>query len=91
MEDQSKWFLIDWEDAATPPTSAQPSFARASHSPDVFHDGHGPEVDIWAIGYLIGTSTATGISAQLRALGERICKESRELCAVTVLELVHKC
>ena len=39
-----------------PPTLGKPSFDKVTHSPDVFRDGHGPEVDIWAIGYLIQTS-----------------------------------
>ena len=91
MDAESKRFLIDWEDADTPPISAQPSFARASHSPDIFRDGHGPEVDIWAVGHLIRTPTTAGVSAQLRVLGERIRKESHKLCAVAVLELVHDC
>ena len=42
-DDESKWFLIDWEDATMPPTFAQPLFAKDTHSPDIFRDGHGPE------------------------------------------------
>ena len=86
-EDQSKRFLIDWEDAAMPPTLAQPSFAKDTHSPDIFRDGHGPEVDIWAIGYLIRTSTVAWHSAEMMRLGVRICEESS---AQEILALLTK-
>ena len=91
IEDKSKWFLIDWEYAATPPTFAQLSFMKETHSPDIFHDGHGPEVDIWAIGHLIQTSTATKFLGGMWVLGERICKESHELTAQEVLVLLASC
>ena len=73
-----------------PPTLAQPSFAKDTHSPDIFRDGHGPEVDIWAIGYLIRTSTVAGHSAEMMRLGVRICEESHELSAQEVLALLTK-
>ena len=90
IEDESKWFLIDWEDAAMPPTSAaaQPFFTKETHSPAIFHDEHGPEVDIWAIGYLIRTSKALWRSVEMIRVGERICEESRELSAQEVLVLL---
>ncbi|TFK17847.1 hypothetical protein FA15DRAFT_300792 [Coprinopsis marcescibilis] len=49
IEDPSRWFLIDWEDASGPETVAQPYFMRETHSPDIFHDNHGAEVDIWGV------------------------------------------
>lgn len=52
-EDASKWFLIDWDDAATSPTRAATHLDRLSHSAAVFRDNHGAEVDIWAVGKLI--------------------------------------
>ncbi|CAA7260723.1 unnamed protein product [Cyclocybe aegerita] len=91
LEDRSKWFLIDWEDAATPPTRAEPSFTCSSHSPDIFEDGHGPEVDIWGVGYLIITCMAMDVSPKLRALGKRICEESRSMNAEEALALIENC
>lgn len=88
MEDESKWFLIDWEDAASPPTKAKPSFTKENHSPAIFHDDHGKEVDIWAIGHLITTSTAVDVPMDLRRIGEQICKESHNLNAEAVLALI---
>ena len=44
--DSDKWFLIDWGDATTIPTYAAPHLSKDSHSPNVFHDNHGAEVDI---------------------------------------------
>src|SRR5689334_12368527 len=49
----AKWILIDWDDASSPPTSAAKYLAQRSHAPEVFSDGHGGEVDIWAVGKLI--------------------------------------
>ena len=89
--DKSKWLLIDWEDAAVPPTKARPTFSESNHSPAIFSDGHGAEVDIWAIGYLIETSRAIDISPDLKKLGERICEESESLSADEVLILVNNC
>jgi hypothetical protein len=64
------WFLIDWEDAAAPPTTAQPRFSKNNHSPHIFVDGHGAEVDMWGVGELIVQSKAVGISSELRNLGK---------------------
>jgi len=47
------WFLIDWDDATTPPTKARPNLQADTHHPAIAHDGHGAEVDIWAVGELI--------------------------------------
>jgi len=91
IDDKSKWLLIDWEDAAVPPTKARPTFTESNHSPAIFSDGHGTEVDIWAIGHLIETSEAIDISPDLKKLGERICQESELLSAEEVLELVNNC
>jgi hypothetical protein len=51
--DRTKWILIDWDDAATSPTTAATHLDRNSHHPNVFQDGHGAEVDTWAVGKLI--------------------------------------
>ncbi|TFK23108.1 hypothetical protein FA15DRAFT_705765 [Coprinopsis marcescibilis] len=58
VDNPSLWFLIDWEDASGPETAARPDFATETHSPDVFHDGHGAEVDIWGVGLLIENCAA---------------------------------
>ena len=89
FEDPSKWLLIDWEDAAAPPTKAQNDFSRSSHSPAVFEDGHGAEVDIWGVGNLLVTCTAV-IPASLRLLGSRICQESMVLTAQAIHELLRE-
>ncbi|KAJ3493793.1 hypothetical protein NLJ89_g10936 [Agrocybe chaxingu] len=90
VEDQSKWFIIDWEDAAYPPTLAQEDFTPESHSPAIKHDGHGAEVDIWGVGHLI-TSCLTGdISMDLKALGRKICEDSERLTARMVLDMIEE-
>ncbi|KAF8344478.1 hypothetical protein F5887DRAFT_1075528 [Amanita rubescens] len=55
-EDSSKWFLIDWEDASFAPTKAAPHLSQREHSPKVYEDNHGADVDIWAVGRLIFTA-----------------------------------
>jgi len=90
VEDQSKWFIINWEDAASPTTLAQEDFTTKSHSPAIKWDGHGAEVDIWGVGHLIVTNTAVDISANFRALGIRICAELERLSAQEVYDLVNE-
>ena len=46
------WFLIDWSDAATPPTLPASLNAR-NHSPRVREPNHGAEVDIWGVGFCL--------------------------------------
>jgi len=48
-----KWFLIDFDDASLAPTKAMEHLSLDNHHPSVFLDGHGAEVDIWAVGKLI--------------------------------------
>jgi hypothetical protein len=52
------WFLMDFDDASMAPTRAAPHLSHDIHHPGMFQDGHGAEVDIWAVGRLIldGTS-----------------------------------
>ncbi|THU97186.1 hypothetical protein K435DRAFT_857810 [Dendrothele bispora CBS 962.96] len=71
LDDPEKWFVVDWEDAATPPTTAQPHFNSATHSSRIFVDGHGAEVDIWGVGGLIihCSLTALDVTPELRDLG----------------------
>lgn len=49
----SKWFLIDWDDAAIAPTRAAKHLYAKSHSPACHQNNHGAEVDIWGVGKLI--------------------------------------
>jgi len=51
--DPTKWFLIDWDEATTTPTSAATHLAHNYHAPAVFKANHGAEVDIWGVGKLI--------------------------------------
>lgn len=88
IDDESKWLLIDWEDASTKPTFAQRDFARETHSPEVLKDNHGPEVDIWGVGYLITENVEPIIPSPLRELGDRICRESLRLTAQMTRSLV---
>ncbi|GJJ15307.1 hypothetical protein Clacol_009583 [Clathrus columnatus] len=70
LENHNKWFLIDWEDAGTPPTLAQRNFTRKTLSPAIFVDGHGAEVDIWGVGGLILQCEGLNISSELRDPGK---------------------
>jgi len=70
LDNPQKWFIIDWDDAATPPTTAPTHFSRRTHSPGVFTDGHGAEVDMWSVGELILQCGALGISLELKNLGK---------------------
>ena len=86
-DDPSKWFLIDWEGASTKPTLAQRHFTRETHSPAVLEDSHGPEVDIWAVGYLIKHSDGL-IPSEIKDLGDRICRDSLTLTVLETRDLV---
>ena len=72
LGDRRGWFLIDWEDAAVPPTTTPKHFSRNGHSPKIFSNGHGAEVDIWGVGELIVDCGALDISAELRNLGQQM-------------------
>jgi len=88
IEDPSNWILIDWEDAAAPPTKSEPHFHLSEHSPRIREDNHGAEVDIWSVGHLINSSAAADLSGEFRALGKYICEEAHNLSARQVLSLV---
>ncbi|KAF9530554.1 hypothetical protein CPB83DRAFT_892527 [Crepidotus variabilis] len=70
-------------------TSALPYFASATHSPDMFHDGHGPEVDIWGVGHLIKQATCI-LPQEIEDLGSQICRDSHILTAEKTLELAKQ-
>ncbi|KAI9455621.1 hypothetical protein HD554DRAFT_2178403 [Boletus coccyginus] len=69
LEDRLKWFIIDWEEAVLAPGTAELHFKQSTHSPRIFVDGHGTEVDIWGVGGLIMDCEALDISSQLKDLG----------------------
>jgi hypothetical protein len=56
-QDAEKWFLIDWDDASQVPTHAATHLNHKSHSPNVFVDNHGKEVDLWGVGKLVVDSS----------------------------------
>jgi hypothetical protein len=70
LDNPQCWFIIDWDDATWPPTKGASHFHKNSHAPSVHSDGHGAEVDIWGVGELIQTCTASDISPELKALGD---------------------
>jgi hypothetical protein len=69
--DPTKWFLVDWDDASTSPTRAATHLDSSFHSPAVFVDNHGAEVDIWGVGKLIVDACAfvPGISETMVDIG----------------------
>jgi len=69
VDDPTKWFLIDWEDATVAPTKAAKTLRSDTHAPQVFKDGHGAEVDIWGVGQLIMTAPISGLPQSLLDLG----------------------
>jgi hypothetical protein len=71
-DDPSLWFLIDWEDASGSNTLAANHLSPENHSPCVFTDNHGGEVDIWGVGMLITESAkgAFNIPSKLVTLGK---------------------
>ncbi|KAF8324425.1 uncharacterized protein EI90DRAFT_3075323 [Cantharellus anzutake] len=72
----NQWFLIDWEDAAVPPTKAAPNLDSGTHAPQVFEDGHGTEVDLWGVGNLITRAGVPGLPENLCSLGRKMVKGS---------------
>ena len=76
IDDPDKWFLIDWEDAAVPPTTVPAHFNHRTHSPRVFTPGHGAEVDMWGVGRLITQCHGFDISAELQSLGKQMQETS---------------
>ena len=49
--DSDRWFVIDFADVSQEPTKAACHLSPENHSPHVFHDGHGAEVDIWGVAH----------------------------------------
>ncbi|CAI2164427.1 13524_t:CDS:2 [Funneliformis geosporum] len=74
----SKWFLIDFDDAVSPPTFAAMHLAKETHAPEVFHDDHGGEVDVWGVGHLIDYAArlSVGLSAGIMDVGKWMQSET---------------
>jgi len=92
LDDQHRWFVIDWEDASAAPTQAQSHFDHETHSPKVYSDGHGPEVDIWGVGRLISQCGSLYISEKLRSLGEQMRSDtppSAQVALIDIRNLIH--
>jgi hypothetical protein len=70
LRNDDEWFVIDWEDAACPPTKAMPHFNRKTHSPNIFLDEHGADVDIWGVGKLINSCKILHLSPEILDLGK---------------------
>ena len=62
--DGKRWFLIDWSDASMTPTYAAMHLKTAEHSPRVYQDNHGAEVDIWGVGKYM-EDLASRVSCQI--------------------------
>ena len=76
LDNKDQWFIIDWDDAACPPTKAASHFNRKGHSPNIFADGHGADVDIWGVGELINSCRILSLSPKLLDLGK--CMQSAD-------------
>jgi len=86
-DDPTKWFLIDWDEAASPPTIAATHLDQCCHAPAVFLDDHGPEVDVWAVGMLLMESyRSLTIPSEFRVVGAIL--QSEKLTASEALERV---
>jgi Phosphotransferase enzyme family len=72
------WFLIDFDDASMAPTRGVTHLSHSIHHPRVFQDGHGAEVDIWAVGRLIldAVKWVVDVSEELRSVGKNMVEEA---------------
>jgi len=68
------WFLIDWDDAAGSDNKAASHLCPETHCPTLFKDGHGAEVDVWGVGFLISAAHAfvLDMHKELKDLGKRM-------------------
>ncbi|KAF8330307.1 uncharacterized protein EI90DRAFT_3154937 [Cantharellus anzutake] len=76
LTNSKQWFLIDWEDAAIPPTKAALNLDSETHAPQVFEDGHGAEVDLWGVGNLITEAPVHELPQSLCSFGWNLVKGS---------------
>ncbi|KAG9007337.1 hypothetical protein FRB94_014459 [Tulasnella sp. JGI-2019a] len=89
--DSSRWFVIDWDDATHTPTKAANHLRENNHSPDVQHDDHGPEVDIWGVGQLIceGAMIFGSLPQVLQEYGRNMKENSKIVTVHEALEFVR--
>jgi len=75
IQNRRQWILVNWEDADVTPTRAATHLDPINHAPSVQRDGHGAEVDLWAVGNLIlGKGYLPGMTQELLALGDKMTK-----------------
>jgi hypothetical protein len=85
-DDSSKWFLIDWEDAASPPTMPATHFDRENHCPAVYEANHGHEVDIWSVGMLIKETSRSILRSQPELVALGVAMQTSDMTAIHALE-----
>jgi hypothetical protein len=93
MHGEEKWFLIDWSEASTSPTKASKIMLKESHSPRVFKDNHGGEVDVWGVGrYLRDSVTRCELSEPEKVvkIAER-WMNNHKITAVAALDELKVC
>lgn len=81
--------LIDWDDAATPPTRAAEHLKKETHAPEVFKNGHEGEVDVWGVGRLI-LDAKIEISPGLEQLGDWMSIEENSRRRPSASEALEK-
>jgi hypothetical protein len=91
VHEPRKWFLIDWEDASMLPTRAAKHLKKGEHSPRIFADGHGAEVDIWAVGklFLDANTFASPLPIAMVAIGKRM-REDETMSAQQALTEISR-
>ena len=73
------------------PTHAAKHLKKREHSLRVFADGHGAEVDIWAVGklFLDASTFASPLSADMVSIGKRM-REDEMMSAKQALTEIQK-
>jgi hypothetical protein len=91
QDNPSKWVLIDWDDAGSPPTQAALHLEKSNHAPEVFKNNHGAEVDIWSVGRLIieAKTFILAISANVSELGRWMQSNHKNITAQDALRAVE--
>jgi hypothetical protein len=85
-DEPEQWFLIDFKHAASLPTLAlgRKELEPATHCAAVYKDGHGTEVDLWAVGALVMNSVKN-LPRRLLRLGQAM-QSNRQMTAYEALE-----
>ena len=73
-EQTQSWFLTGFDDASMAPTRAILHLNTDDHHPNISSDGHGAEVDIWAVGKLIlnAAEVVVDASEELHSAGRAL-------------------